>query len=105
MEVYCICMFYLNEQTDHPILIGIHKVYTYNAYRYTVQNMYINIRWFMFYLRYASVGLKSNVTSASHKDWFYHNLIHVSHCQKNFPNVFKTYGVTVQSKSCLIYFA
>ena len=51
------------------------------------------------------MGLKSNVTSASHKDWFYHNLIHASHCQKNFPNVYKTYGVTVQSKSCLIYFA
>ena len=45
MEIYCtcICMFYLNEQTDCPILTGIHKVYTYNAYRYTVQNMYINI--------------------------------------------------------------
>ena len=23
MEIYCICMFYLNEQTDYPILIGI----------------------------------------------------------------------------------
>ena len=48
------------------------------------------------------MGLKSNVTSASHKDWFYHNLIHASHCQKNFPNV---YEVTVQSKICFIYFA
>ena len=43
MEIYCICMFYLNDQTDCPILLGIHKVYTYDAYRYTVQNMYINI--------------------------------------------------------------
>ena len=24
MEIYCICMFYLNEQTICPILIGIH---------------------------------------------------------------------------------
>ena len=57
---------------------------------------------FLFYLRYTSMGLKSNVTSASHKDWFYHNLIHASHYQKNFPNV---YEVTVQSKICFIYFA
>ena len=103
MSIYCICMFYLNEQTDCPILIGIHKVYTLDAYRYTVQNMYFV--WFMFYLRYASVGLKSNVTSLSHTDWFYHNLIHASHCQKNFPKVYKTYGGIVQSKICFIYFA
>ena len=43
LSIYCICMFYLNEQTDCPILIGIYKVYTYDAYRYTVQNMYIDI--------------------------------------------------------------
>ena len=55
----------------------------------------------MFYLRYASVALKSNVTSASHNFWFYYNLIHASHCQ-NFLNVYKTYGVTFQIKSCLI---
>ena len=56
----------------------------------------------MFYLRYASVDLKPNVTSAPHNDWFYLNLIHASNCQKNFPNVYKPYEVTVQSKSCLI---
>ena len=28
MEIYCICTFYLNEQTICPILTGIHKVYT-----------------------------------------------------------------------------
>ena len=43
------------------------------------------------------MGFKSNFTSASHKDCFYHYLIHASHCQKNFPKVYKTYGVTVQS--------
>ena len=36
MGIYCICMFYLNEQTICP------KVYTYNAYKYTVQNMFPN---------------------------------------------------------------
>ena len=55
----------------------------------------------MFYLRYASIDLKPNVTSAPHNDWFYLYLIHASNCQ-NLPNVNKTYGVTVQSKSCLI---
>ena len=48
------------------------------------------------------VDLKPDVTSAPRNDWFYLNLIHASNCQKNFPNVYKTYGVTVQSKSCLI---
>ena len=47
--------------------------------------------------------LKANVTSAPHNYWFYLNLIHASHCQKNFPNVYKTYGVTIQSKSCLMF--
>ena len=64
--------------------------------------MFLNFLWFMFYLRYASVDLKPTVTSAPHNDWFYLNLIHASNYQKNFPNVYKTYGVTVQSKSCLI---
>ena len=27
MDIYCICMFHLNEQTICPILTGIHKVY------------------------------------------------------------------------------
>ena len=68
MEIYCICMFYLNEQAICPILTGIQKVYTlYNAYKYTVQNMFINFDG-LFYLRYASVDLKSHVTSAPHKD-------------------------------------
>ena len=40
MEIYCICMFYLNEQTTCLILTGIHKVY--DAYKYTAQNMFIN---------------------------------------------------------------
>ena len=56
----------------------------------------------MFYLRYASLDLQPNVTSAPHNDWFYLNLTHASNCQKNFSNVYKTYGVTVQRKSCLI---
>ena len=39
MEIYCICMFYLNEQTICPILTGLHiKCTRYNAYKYTVQN-------------------------------------------------------------------
>ena len=43
MEIYCICMFYLNEQTICPILIGKHiKCTPYNAYKYTVQNMFLN---------------------------------------------------------------
>ena len=43
MEIYCICMFYLNEQTICPILTGIHiKCTRYNAYKYTVQNMFLN---------------------------------------------------------------
>ena len=54
----------------------------------------------MFYLRYASVDLKPNITSAPHNDWLY--LIHASNCQKNFPNIYQIYGVTVQSKSCFI---
>ena len=33
------------------------------------------------------MGLKSNVSLASHKDWFHQNLIHASQCQKNFPIV------------------
>ena len=49
------------------------------------------------------MDLKPNVTSAPHNYWFYLNLIHASHCQKNFPNVYKTYGVTIQSKSCLMF--
>ena len=48
------------------------------------------------------MDLKPNVTSAPHDYWFYLNLIHASHCQKNFPNVYKTNGVTIQSKSCLM---
>ena len=38
----------------------------------------------MFYLRDATVALKPKVTL---------NLIHASHCQNNFPNVCKPYGV------------
>ena len=49
------------------------------------------------------MDLKPNVTSAPHNNWFYLNLIHASHCQKNFLNVYKTYGVTIQSKSCLMF--
>ena len=56
----------------------------------------------MFYLSYVSVDLKPNVTSAPYNYWIYLNLIHASNCQKNFPKVYKTYRVTVQSKSCLI---
>ena len=56
----------------------------------------------MFYLRYASVDLKPNITSAPHNDWFYLNSIHASNCQKKIPNVYKTHGVNVQSKSCLV---
>ena len=48
------------------------------------------------------MDLKLNVNSAPHDYWFYLYLIHASHCQKNFPNVYKTNGVTIQSKSCLM---
>ena len=103
MEIYYICMFYMNKKTICPILTGIHIkcIHISNAYIYTVQNMFLNFRWFMFDLRYASVDLKPYVTSAPHKYWFYLHLIHASHCQKNFPNVYKTRGVTFQSESCL----
>ena len=44
VEIYCICMFYLNEQTICPILIGIHiKCTCFNTYKYTVQNMFLNV--------------------------------------------------------------
>ena len=49
------------------------------------------------------MDLKPNVTSAPHIYWIYLHLIDASHCQKNFPNVYKMYGVTVQSESCLIF--
>ena len=81
-------MFYLNEQTICPILTGIH-----------IQNtlvMHINILYKICFSIFD--GLCSNVTSAP----FYLNLIHASNCQKNFPNVYKPYGVTVERKSCLI---
>ena len=85
-------MFYLNEQTDCPILTGIHKAETQCTLIMHIDILCkICISIFdgsYFTSSYASVGLKSNVTSASHKDWFYHNLIHSSHCQKNFPNVY-----------------
>ena len=48
------------------------------------------------------MDLKPNVISAPHDYWFYLNLIHASHCQKNFPNVYKPNGVTIQSRSCLM---
>ena len=38
MEIYCICMFYLNEQTICPILTGTH-VYTLSVH----VTMHINI--------------------------------------------------------------
>ena len=42
MEIHCICMFYLNEQTICPILIGIHiKRTCFNAYKYIVQKMFL----------------------------------------------------------------
>ena len=37
MEIYCICMFYLNEQTICPVLTGIHIKCTFI--------MHINILW------------------------------------------------------------
>ena len=46
------------------------------------------------------MDLKFNVTSASHNKWFHSNLIYARYCQMS-----KTYGVIVQRKSCLIYFA
>ena len=49
------------------------------------------------------MDLKPNIALAPHNYWFYLNLIHARLCQKNFPNVYKTYGVTVQSKSCLMF--
>ena len=49
------------------------------------------------------MDLKPNVTLATHNYLFYLNLIHAMLCQKNIPNVYKTYGVTVQSKSCLMF--
>ena len=52
------------------------------------------------------MDLKPNVTLATHNYvnyWFYLNSIHARLCQKNFPNVYKPYGVTVQNKSCLIF--
>ena len=102
MEIYCICLFYLNEQTICPILIGKHiKCTPYNAYKYTVQNMFLNFDGL--YLRCVSVDLQPNVTLATHNYWFYLNSIHAMLCPKNFPNVYKPYGVTVQSKSCLIF--
>ena len=48
------------------------------------------------------MDLKPNITSSPHNYWFYLNLIYASHCQRNFPNVNKTHGVNVHSKSCLI---
>ena len=57
----------------------------------------------MFYLKYASVDFKPNVTLAPHNYWFYLNLIHARLCQKNFPTVYKAYGVTVQRKGCLMF--
>ena len=49
------------------------------------------------------MDLKPNVTLATHNYWFYLNSIHARLCQKNFPNVYKPYGVNVQSKGCLIF--
>ena len=50
------------------------------------------------------MDLKPNVASAPQNNWVYLNLIHSNHCQNNFPNVYKTYRVTVQSKSCFFIF-
>ena len=99
MGIYGIWMFYLNDQTICPILAGIHiKVHII---------MHINILCKMCLLIFdclsGSVSLKYNVTIAPHNDWFYRNLIHASRCQKNFPNIYKTHGVIVQSKSCLFF--
>ena len=49
------------------------------------------------------MDLKPNVTLATHNYWFYLNSIHARLCQKNFRNVYKPYGVNVQSKGCLIF--
>ena len=43
MEIYCICMFYLNEQTDCPILIGIHKVYKIYCAKYVYQYLMVYV--------------------------------------------------------------
>ena len=49
------------------------------------------------------MDLKPNNTSSPHNYWFYLNLIHARLSRKNFPNVYKTYGVTVQSECCLMF--
>ena len=49
------------------------------------------------------MDLKPNITLGPNKYWFYLNLIQARLCQKNIPNVYKTYGVTVPSKSCLMF--
>ena len=43
-------------------ILYLYVLHISNAYKYTVQNMFLNFRWFMFGLRYASVDFKPYVT-------------------------------------------
>ena len=85
---------YFNRYTQSVhVIMHINKLY----------KICLSIFWIK--ISFEIVDLKSNVFSAPHNDWLYRNLIRESHFQKNFPIVYKTYGETVQSKSCLIHFA
>ena len=95
MEIYCICMFYLNEQTICPILTGIHIKY---CAKYVSQFLTVYVLFVM-----CVRGLKTYCYISNTQLLVLPYLIHARLCQKNFPNVYKTYGVTVQSKSCLMF--